>query len=106
MARLVHLRPSAYADIREIAAYIARRVSPMSAARWQAVIDSAIARLADECERWPEAAEAVVFGSDLREMLHGRRRHVYRILFTFDNEMVNVHRVRHAAQDNLSAEDL
>ncbi len=39
-------------------------------------------------------------------MLFGKRRHVYRILYTFDGTTIHVHRVRHAAQDRLSPEDM
>jgi plasmid stabilization system protein ParE len=42
----------------------------------------------------------------LRELLYGRRRNVYRILFTIDGQTVNILRVRHAAQDRLTPEDV
>jgi plasmid stabilization system protein ParE len=106
MARTVLLTPGAYADVREITRFIAGRVSPASAARWHAAIEAAIGRLATEADRWPQADEAAELGIDLREMLHGRQRHVYRVLFTLDGDTVNVLRVRHAAQDHLRPDDV
>jgi hypothetical protein len=38
--------------------------------------------------------------------LSGRHRHVYRILFTIEDDVVYVHRIRHAAQDRLSPDDV
>jgi plasmid stabilization system protein ParE len=43
---------------------------------------------------------------DLRELLYGRRRNVYRIVFTIVGQRVNVLRVRHAAQDRLMPGDV
>ena len=106
MARSVFLRPGAYADVREITRFISERVSPASAARWHAGIEAAIGRLATEADRWPQADEAADLGTDLREMLHGRQRHIYRVLFTIDGDTVNVHRVRHATQDRLQPGDV
>jgi len=105
MARAVHLHPEAYADIRQIVRFIARRVSIATALRWQARLESAVGRLADEADRQPEADEATDLGIPLRMMLHGRRPHVYRILFTIEGQTVVIHRVRHAAQDRLSEGD-
>lgn len=106
MARLVFINPGAYDDIREIARYISRRVSLLSASRWHTRIALAIERLTTEADRWPEALEAAALGINLREMLHGRRPHVYRVLFTISGNTVTVQRVRHAAQDQLTSDDI
>lgn len=89
-----------------IVGFIRRRVSPRSAATWHASMTRAIARLADDAGQWPEADEAVAVGVDLRCRLVGRRRHVYRVLFTFDDGIVLVLRVVHAAQGWLTGDDL
>jgi hypothetical protein len=54
----------------------------------------------------PLADEAADLGLELRQLLFGRRRGVYRILFTIDGQTVTIHRVRHAAQDRLSPDDV
>jgi len=106
MSRQVNFQPGAYADIREIARFISRRVSPVSAARWHARITASIRRLATAADQWPEADEAVAHGTNLRVMLNGKRPHVYRVLFTLDDQSVNILRVRHAAQDHLIPDDI
>jgi plasmid stabilization system protein ParE len=106
MARSVELHSKAILAIREITRFISEHVSSISAARWNARIEAAIDRLATEAERWPQSDDAAELGIDLREMPHGRRPNVYRILFTIDGDVVNVHRVRHAAQDRLTQDDL
>lgn len=106
MSRRVNLRSRASSAIREITRYISDHVSPKSAANWNARIEAAIASLATEADRWPQADDLVEMGIDLREKLHGRQPHVYRILFTIDGDVVNVHSIRHAAQDQLSQDDL
>src|SRR5262245_48981170 len=106
MARTVLIRPGAAADLSRIAGYISQRVSQTSANRWLAAIQATIARLATDADQFPQADEAAALGIDLRELHHGRQRHVYRILFTVDADTVNVLRVRHAAQDHLTEDDL
>jgi plasmid stabilization system protein ParE len=102
MARTVLLRPGAYTDLREITRFISQRVSPAAAARWHVGIEATIGRLATDADRGPQADEAADLGIDLRQLLHGRRPHVYRILFTIAGDTVNVLRVRQAAQDHLT----
>ena len=106
MARNVVIRRIANANLSGHASYLSQRVSPGFAARWLTAIHAAIAGLATEADRYPEADEAADLGMNLREQLHGRRPHVYRILFTIDGNTVNVIRVRHAAQDRLTDNDI
>jgi len=80
MALTVILDPEAYDDTLRITGFISRRVSPVSAARWKNQIESAIALLESEASQWAEAEEAANVGIVLRVLLHGRGRHVYRIL--------------------------
>ena len=101
----VHI--AAQDDIDRIVGRITRTVSPASAAKWNDSIRARIRTLAKNPEMWPEADEASSVGLDLRVLLFGRYRHKkYRILFTIDGDIVNVLRVRHAAQDYLTQDDL
>jgi plasmid stabilization system protein ParE len=84
---------------------ISRTVSVTSAVNWRRRIEAAIQALADDAHQWPEADEAASLNRNLRCRLFGRRRHVYRILFTIDGNTVTVHRVRHAAMDTLTHDD-
>jgi plasmid stabilization system protein ParE len=105
MARVVTLHPGAEADVQSVIAFIARRVSPAAAARWHARVTAVMGRLSADAGQWPEADEGADLGLDLRCRLFGRRHKVYRILFTYDDQTVTVLRVRHAAQDRLTADD-
>lgn len=62
--------------------------------------------LEEEPERCPLAAEAENLKVELRELLFGKRRGVYRISFTIEGEVINVLHIRHAARDWLKPEDL
>ena len=93
------------ADIRAVVAWRSQR-SPLSAARLHAGLLAAIRTLANNPDRCPLADEAADLGLDLRELLYGRRRNVYRVLFTIEGQTVNVLRVRHAAQDRLTPGDV
>lgn len=109
MAFTVVLLRKAQADIAGHAAWLEATQTIRAADRWRVgLLNAAIPALESDPHRYPPAAEAADVGVDLREMLRGRRRHVYRVLFTIDDttQTVYVHRVRHAAQDRLSAGDL
>jgi hypothetical protein len=43
---------------------------------------------------------------EIRQLLYGRRRGVYRILFTIEGDMVSVLTVRHGARGLLQPEEL
>jgi plasmid stabilization system protein ParE len=72
--------------------------SPTAAARWFAGLEKAIAKLSSLPERQPLAEDdSERLGITLRELLYGRRRGVYRILFSVEGETVTLHYVRHSA---------
>ena len=106
MAHAIIVNPRARAEIRSNAEWLRQNYSAASAARWNTSIVAAIGTLANHPERCPLAEESPDLGLDLRELLHGRRRHVFRILFTIDGETVYVHSVRHASQDRLTPGDI
>ena len=93
-------------DIDDAVGRIKRLVSFASSARWYAGILRKIRSLANHPEMWPLADEAEDLGMELREVLFGRRRQVYRILFTIEGQTVHIHRVRHGSQDRLSEYDV
>jgi plasmid stabilization system protein ParE len=89
--------PAAEADIQIAAAWMDEHL-PGGAAKWVESIRLAIASLSDMPGRCPIASE--YRGSDVvvRQLVHGRRRHRYRILFEIGDDAVRVLRVRHGAQ--------
>lgn len=105
MHRRVKLLSTAQCDLRSVLTFITRNVSHASAEKWNASIVARIGELATTADEWPEADESALLPFDLRMMLHNRQRHVYRILYEIKGDVVQVHRVRHAAQDALTADD-
>jgi plasmid stabilization system protein ParE len=105
MAFQVIFRPCALADIEGAVMWLAQK-NPQAAARWRIGLFQIIQNLETNPNRFAEAEESADLGLDLRELLYGRRRGIYRILFTIDGDTVNILRVRHASQDRLSAEEL
>jgi plasmid stabilization system protein ParE len=67
---------------------------------------AAIRSLEENPERCPEAPEAEWYGPGLRQLLHGKRRGIYRILFEIRGDVVVVLRVRHSAQELLGPDNL
>jgi plasmid stabilization system protein ParE len=70
--------------------------------RWFLALHDAIASLASFPERCPLAPENTVFPYEVRQLLYGRKPHVYRILFTIQGETVHVLHIRHGRRKPLS----
>jgi plasmid stabilization system protein ParE len=62
---------------------------------WFATLEEAVATLAKFPRRCPLAPESRLFSFEVRQLLHGKRPHVYRILFTITDQTVYVLHVRH-----------
>ncbi len=88
----------ARAEVVEQFRYLADR-SPDAAARWYTGLEKAIAKLSTMPERHPIAEdETEQLGITLRQMLYGRRRGIFRILFSIEDDTVTLHYVRQSAQ--------
>jgi plasmid stabilization system protein ParE len=73
--------------------------SHQAAARWYAGLEKAIAKLGELPERHPIAEEeSELLGITLRQMLYGRRRGVFRLLFSIEGETVILHAIRHSSR--------
>jgi plasmid stabilization system protein ParE len=101
----IYIYPRAMADISAAVNWRAQR-SAMAAGQVHTGLLRSIRTLANNPERCVEADEAADLGIPLREFHYGRRRNIWRILFTIDGQTVNVLRVRHAAQDRLASDDI
>ncbi|HEU0014857.1 MAG TPA: type II toxin-antitoxin system RelE/ParE family toxin [Longimicrobium sp.] len=84
--------PLALERVVEIAEFIARD-RPQAAARWADAVFASVLRL----EQFPESGRRVPESprSDLREVIHGR----YRVIYRLDPDRVTVLTVRHGRQD-------
>jgi plasmid stabilization system protein ParE len=107
MTYRVHVAQAAKRDIRQTVAWWSEHRSSEQAQRWYSRITAAIHTLAEQPDRCPLAPEADLMPTHLRQLNFGLgRRATHRIVFTILNREVRVLRVRHAAQQNLSSDDL
>jgi plasmid stabilization system protein ParE len=106
MSFQLRLTRKAALDIAEKYTWMVEHISATAADRWRADLESAIRKLATTARSCPEAPEAQLVGSEIRQLLYRRRKSVYRILFRIRDDAVEVLRVRHARQDLLGEDDL
>ena len=71
---------------------------PLAAIRWYNRLLEVICSLDTFPERCPLAPENKYLKSEVRQVLHGRRQHKYRILFDIKDDEVRVLHVRHGAR--------
>ena len=106
MAYRVEITRLALREIERALEWLAER-SPEAAARWHRQLLDSVGRLETNPERCPLAPESEWYaGGQLRQLLHGKRQGVYRILFEVRGTTVYVLRIRHGAQDLLSPDEL
>lgn len=92
----VIIQPEAEAEVAEAFEYIESR-SPDNAARWLKGLYASVSTLEQFPTRCGLAPEDRQFKEEIRQLLYGRGRHRYRILFTARGSNVHVVHVRHAA---------
>jgi plasmid stabilization system protein ParE len=68
---------------------------------WFLALQDAIASLAEFPKRCPLAPESKIFPFEVRHLLYGDPPHVYRILFTIEDNTVFVLHVRHGRRQPL-----
>lgn len=105
MTYRVVLQRLAVADLD--AAYLrAARNAPQTAARWLERFHSTLQTLGTHPERCPPARENGKVAVELRELLFGRKPHVFRIFFTIDRDVVRILRIRRAQRRFLTQQKL
>lgn len=90
-------QPSARADIDATYLYLYER-SPEAADRWLDRMIEAIEQLRFMPARHGLARESEQFDEPVRQLLIGRRPHVYRVIFIVRKRAVHVLHVRHGAR--------
>jgi len=104
VTRRVVVTHRAAAQLNATADWIAER-APLSAEKWFAEFAAKLQTLAENPERRPRARESRQMPFELRELLFGQRRQ-WRVLFTVRQDIVFVMAIRHAAQEDVTLEDL
>ena len=92
----VEVTDRAKSDIAAIYAWLTGQETGEAGVRWFAALRQAIGSLRSLPARCPVAPESRDVPLEIRQLLYGRRPHVYRILFTINGDVVNVLHVRHA----------
>jgi plasmid stabilization system protein ParE len=105
MAFEVRITARAEQDAEEVLRYLEQQ-SAAASERWHSALTGAMESLAQYPERCGLAPEADELGFDLRQLLLGKRRSVYRILFVVEENTVHVLHIRHAARRPVQPRDL
>jgi plasmid stabilization system protein ParE len=96
----VILEDSAHKDLEAITLWLAQR-STDAANKWYWQVREAIETLAESPLRCLLAPENELFPEEIRHLFYGRKRYVYRILFTVKGSHVHVLHVRHGSRKPL-----
>lgn len=100
----VELTSRALEDVENAVGYLQQHAAESTVANWYDRLLATVESLAENPQRCPKAAESERMGIDLREILFGKRRGVFRILFTIESKSVRIHTIRHAARRMLDEE--
>ena len=100
---IVVISDKASAEVEEAYDWLALR-APAAAQKWKLGLLDAIARLETLPNVCSVAPESTYFGREVRQLLYGKGRHKYRVLFEVRDAKVIVLRVRHSSQRFLGEE--
>jgi len=107
MTYRVVLTARADRELEEASDWWAKNRSQDQAARWYAGFSDAITSLEKDPQRCPLAPENARFPYEIRELHYGLgSRPTHRAVFTIRPDMVLVLTIRHAAQAELTEQDL
>ncbi|MGO9257290.1 MAG: type II toxin-antitoxin system RelE/ParE family toxin [Bryobacteraceae bacterium] len=95
MAFRVEITPRAEQDADSILGWLLSQHAGEAGLQWFLRLQAAIASLADFPKRCALAPENASVPFEMRQLLYGRKPHVYRILFTIQGDVVYVLRIRH-----------
>src|SRR5690349_15095605 len=99
----VIVQASAQAEIEAAYEWLARR-APATAVRWYGRLVKAIETLADNPLRCSLAPEDEYFPEEIRNLLYGKRKSNYRVIFTVRGDTVHVLHFRRGARQVLKPE--
>jgi len=102
MAFRVETSAQAESDANSILEWLLSEHAGETGIRWFLALDDAIASLAAFPKRCPLAPETARFPFEVRQLLYGRKPHVYRILFTVEDDTVKILHIRHGQRKPLS----
>jgi toxin ParE1/3/4 len=107
MAYLVELAARAARDL-EILYLEKNAAESEAAARWYSGLEDAVSALETHPLRGPVAPETAMPKRELRQLLYGKKPHVYRVIYRIDEkrQTVRVLHIRHAARRKSKSSEL
>jgi len=96
MAFRVDLSDRAQSDIAAIYDWLISQHAGSAGERWFIALREAIASLSNLPTRCPVSPESRDSPVEVRQLLYGRKPHVYRILFSIERDVVQILHIRHA----------
>lgn len=101
----VEITPIAETQIEQAYRWYQER-NPEFADTWFRGLMNAIATLQEQPRRCTLAIEHEIFPEEVRQLLYGKTKNLYRVLFTIRDTTVYVLYVRHSAQAPMALDDL
>lgn len=101
MAYQVEITREAQTEITEAFVWKGEHLSIEKASAWYNGIMEALYSLEEMPGRCLLAPENETFKNEIRQLLYGKRKDIYRILFTIRDETVYILHVRHSAMDRI-----
>lgn len=106
MSYRVSLTDKAEADVEAVLKWFHDNQAIDAGGRWFAQFMSKLDSLESNPQRCSLASESDELGIELREILLGRRRYRYRLLFIITGKTVSILRVWHSSRDSITREQL
>lgn len=102
----VMLTDKAEADVESVLKWFSDQRATDAGGRWFAQLMTRLDTLEQHPQRCSMAAESEELGEEIRELLVGRRRYKYRLLFRITVKMVQILRVWHSSRDAITREEI
>jgi plasmid stabilization system protein ParE len=105
MAFQVEITPIAGATIEQAYRWY-REHNPEFADHWFRGLMNTIATLQEKPQRCSLAIEHEIFPAEVRQLLYGKAKNLYRVLFTIRDDTVYALYIRHSSQAPLTLNDI
>lgn len=96
----------AEADVESVLKWFHDQMATEAGGKWLAGLMAKLDTLETHPERCSLAAESEDVGEAIRELLFGRKRYKYRLLFRIVGKTVQILRVWHGSRDAITRDDL
>ncbi len=102
----IRLTHKAERDADNVLRWFADQHAMTAGTKWLSTLMARLNTLETNPERCPVAEESAALGLEIRELLLGKRRGVYRLLFQIKERTVYIVRIWHIARETPTADDL